>query len=130
MPMMLLDTCVLLWLATDPSAISAPVAEVIRSGEVSLFVSAISAFEVGQKAAAKKLSLPKPVDEWFAAMLEAHGLSELPVTGTIAARATLLPAIHNDPFDRLLIATAQEHGLTLLTPDRKTRQYPNLKTLW
>jgi PIN domain nuclease of toxin-antitoxin system len=128
--MMLLDTCVLLWLATDNTAISARAAELIRSAPGGLFVSAISAFEVGQKAAVKKLSLPRPVDDWFAAMLQWHGLHEIPVSGVIAARATLLPAIHGDPFDRLLIATAQEHRLKLLTPDVTIAKYPNLDIFW
>jgi PIN domain nuclease of toxin-antitoxin system len=128
--MMLLDTCVLLWLAADTTAISARAAELIRNTPEGLFVSAISAFEVGQKTAAGKLSLPRPVDAWFDAMLQWHGLHEIPVSGMIAARATLLPAIHRDPFDRLLIATAQEHQLQLLTPDATIAKYPNLETLW
>jgi PIN domain nuclease of toxin-antitoxin system len=128
--MMLLDTCVLLWLAADTTAISARAADLIRNTPEGLFVSAISAFEVGQKASAGKLSLPRPVDAWFAAMLQWHGLHEIPVSGVIAARATLLPAIHRDPFDRLLIATAQEHQLKLLTPDLTIAKYPNLQTFW
>jgi PIN domain nuclease of toxin-antitoxin system len=126
--MTLLDTCVLLWLASAPSALPPSAVERIRSG--TLFVSAISAFEVGQKAAARKLSLSRPVDEWFEAMIERHGLVELPISGAIAGRATLLPAIHRDPFDRLLIATAQHHHLTLLTPDPTIAKYPNLSTAW
>jgi PIN domain nuclease of toxin-antitoxin system len=57
-------------------------------------------------------------------------LHELPVSGLLAARATLLPAIHRDQFDRLLIATAQEHRLKILTPDATIAKYPNLDTLW
>jgi PIN domain nuclease of toxin-antitoxin system len=128
--MMLLDTCVLLWLASSQQDISRPVQEALSGSAGGLFVSAISAFEVGQKAAARRVKLPGPVDEWFSAMLEHHHLEELPVSGRVAARATLLPPIHRDPFDRLLIATAQEHGLTLLTPDPTIRRYPNVKTLW
>jgi PIN domain nuclease of toxin-antitoxin system len=128
--MMLLDTCVLLWLAADTAAISARAIGLIRGMPGGLFVSAISAFEVGRKAAAGKLSLPRPVDAWFDAMLKWHGLHELPVTGVIAARATLLPAIHRDPFDRLLIATAQEHRLRIVTPDTTIAKYPNLNILW
>jgi PIN domain nuclease of toxin-antitoxin system len=128
--MILLDTCVLLWLAADPGAISARAAELIGRTPEGLFVSAISALEVGQKAAARKLFLPSPVDEWFAAMIEGEGLHEVPISGAIAARATLLPAIHRDPFDRLLIATAQAHRLRLLTPDPTIAKYPNLDTFW
>lgn len=127
--MILLDTCVLLWLAAEPSALS-PAAVRLLQGGGECFVSAISAFEAGQKASAGKLLLPKPVDEWFEAMLRRHQLRELPVTGRIAARATQLPAIHRDPFDRLLIATAQQHRLTLLTPDASIAQYPNLQVAW
>lgn len=53
--MILLDTCVLLWLAADPRAISTRAAELINRTPEGLFVSAISAFEVGQKAAARRL---------------------------------------------------------------------------
>ncbi len=128
--MMLLDTCVLLWLEADPSAMSAVATRAMLADPQSLFASAISAFEVGQKAAARKLRLARPVDEWFAAMLERHALRELPISAVIAARATLLPHIHRDPFDRLLIATAQHHHLTLLTPDPTIAKYPDLKLLW
>jgi PIN domain nuclease of toxin-antitoxin system len=87
--MILLDTCVLLWLAADHSAISMRAAELLNRTSGGLFVSAITALEVGQKAAVRKLFLPRPVDEWFAAMVERQGLHEIPVSAVIAARATL-----------------------------------------
>jgi PIN domain nuclease of toxin-antitoxin system len=52
------------------------------------------------------------------------------VTGSIAARATLLPNIHRDPFDRILIATSQTEKLALLTPDETIAKYPGLEILW
>jgi len=128
--MILLDTCALLFLEADSSALSPAAADAIRSPGTMVAVSAISAFEVGQKMARGQLQLPVAVDQWFSRMLRQHALRELPLTGVIAARATLLPPIHRDPFDRLLIATAIEHQLTLLTPDRTIPQYPGLKTLW
>jgi PIN domain nuclease of toxin-antitoxin system len=128
--MILLDTCVLLWLAADTTAISARATALIRGSPNAVFVSAISAFEVGQKAAAGKLTLPQPVDAWFAGMAQWHGLQEIPVSGVIAARATLLAAIHRDPFDRLLIATAREHRLQLLTPDPTIARYPGVDVRW
>ena len=128
--MMLLDTCVLLWLEADPSAISATASSGMLAAPQALFASAVSACEIGQKKARRRLKLSRPLDEWFPAVLQRHGLRELPVSGAIAAAATLLPPLHNDPFDRLLIAAAQHHGLTLLTPDPIIAKYPNLKTLW
>lgn len=128
--MILLDTCVLLWLASDTAAISKVATAQIRNTSDGLFVSAITAFEVGQKAAAGKLTLPQPVDVWFSEMMEWHGLREMPVDAKIAAQATLLPSIHRDPFDRILIATAQVHNFKLLTPDPTIASYPNVKTIW
>ena len=48
----------------------------------------------------------------------------------MALRAASLPRLNADPFDWLLVATAQEHHLTLLTADPKIHAYPNTKTLW
>lgn len=51
------------------------------------------------------------------------GLAELPVRWTHATRAAALPQLHRDPFDRLLVAQAQEEGLVILTRDPLVRQY-------
>ncbi len=50
--------------------------------------------------------------------------TELPVTGAHAAMVDLLPAIHKDPFDRILVAQAQVEGLALLTADKQVGRYP------
>ncbi len=127
--MILLDTCTLLWLSTDLSELS-KIARSRVNDPNSIYVSAISAFEIGQKVSRKSLILPKPIDEWFAEILEDRDFKPLPVTMAIAAQATLLPPIHRDPFDRMIIATAMQHDLTLLTPDPFIRKYPRLKTCW
>jgi PIN domain nuclease of toxin-antitoxin system len=128
--MILLDTCVILWLSGDSSLISPPVRRALVAPGQQVFVLAISAYEIGQKARRGLLKLPKPIDQWFESVKIQHSLEELPVTGLIASRATLLPPIHQDPFDRLLIAAAQVQNLTLATPDPLIRQYPDINTLW
>ena len=67
---------------------------------------------------------------WIERARRSHALDVLPLEMAVALRAAALPRLHNDPFDRLLIATAQEHHLVLLTPDPKLRIYPALKTRW
>ena len=62
--------------------------------------------------------------------LRLHGLESLDLEMDSAIAAGALPALHADPFDRLLIAVAQAHRLVLLTPDPLIRQYPALTTLW
>lgn len=128
--MILLDTCALIWLVDDPRQLSAAAqAEVSKPGAM-VYVCAVSAFELGVKVGKRKLGLPKPVSEWFPDVCGCYGLTELPITGMIAAASTELPPIHADPADRLLIATAQQHRLAILTPDPMIAKYPNLKVLW
>ena len=62
--------------------------------------------------------------------LALHGLKSLALEMDSAVAAGALPTLHADPFDRLLIAAAQAHRLTLLTPDPLIRQYPALTTIW
>src|ERR1043166_4543412 len=128
--MILLDTCTLLWLTDNPAQLSAAAKVELKRSEAIIYVSAISAFELGIKVAKRKIGLPKPVSEWVPEVCALYGLVELPVTITIAAASTELPALHADPADRILIATAQQHNLTILTPDPLIEKYPDLKTLW
>ena len=127
--MLLLDTCALIWLDTDPSQFSAPATAALAAAG-SICVSAASAFEVAVKHRKGKLGLPLPPPQWFAAVLTAHGIIELPITSPIAIAAAELPLIHSDPFDRIIIATAQLHGLTILTPDATFRSYPSTDVQW
>lgn len=127
--MILLDTCVLIWLAAAPNKISRKAAARLNDGG-RVFVSAISAFEIGIKANRGALQLPMPIDRWFPEFLRERAIEQLPVSSEIAALATLLPSIHQDPFDRIIIATAQVEGLTILTPDPEIARYPGARTLW
>ena len=126
----LLDTCVLLWLAADPAALSAAAVKALTEASRPAFVSAISAWELALKVKKGSLRLQRPPAEWYAAALRHHALVEIPLTGAIALHAAALPPIHNDPCDRFLVATAQVNHLVLLTPDPKIQQYPGLQTLW
>ncbi len=128
--MLLLDTCTLLWLTSDQAKLSSAACQAISSYRGQLYVSAVSGFEVSQKAAKGKLLLPRPPVEWMDLALRLHGLKSLALEMVSAMAAGALPALHADPFDRLLIASAQTHRLTLLTPDPLIRQYPQLATLW
>ena len=67
---------------------------------------------------------------WFGAALEFHGLTEIPVTGSIAAASTELPPLHSDPCDRLIVATAMLHSLTILTPDPYIQNCEGAETAW
>jgi PIN domain nuclease of toxin-antitoxin system len=127
---LLLDTAAFLWLCAGAKQLSGAAAEALAEPANTAALSAISAWEVALKANKGMLSLPTLVGLWFPAMVTHHRLTLLPIEAATAIASTSLPPIHSDPFDRLIIATALERNLTLLTPDQKIRQYPSLKTLW
>jgi PIN domain nuclease of toxin-antitoxin system len=131
--MILLDTCTLLWLAVDQSRISAAAKLDLESNAGAIFISAISAFEIGTKLRRGALSLSirggVGPHEWYAEALEFHGIRELPVTGRIALESTLLPAHHRDPCDRIIVATAREESLRVVTPDPLIAAY-EVETSW
>lgn len=129
-PMLLLDTCALLWLTSDQAKLSPAARQALSAQAGQLYVSSVSGFEIAQKAAKGKLLLPQSPAEWMTLALRLHGLKTLALDMGSAVAAGALPTLHADPFDRLLIASALARRLTLLTPDPLIRQYPGLSTLW
>jgi PIN domain nuclease of toxin-antitoxin system len=126
--LILLDTCTFLWLADPAYTLPPSVKSALRaSGE--RFVSAISAFEVGCKHAQGKLLLPTLPAHWFRDNCAARGIRVLPVTDTIAMRASQLPLHHKDPGDRFIIATALEFDCFVATPDQAFSAY-GVRLLW
>ena len=123
----LLDTCALLALA---QGILPPRAAAALRNATEASVSVVSPWEVAIKSAAGKLRLCEPPKQWFDDLMTRYSLLELPLDSSLACAAAALPAIHRDPFDRILVALAKTHSLTLLTSDRTIAKYPNIKTLW
>lgn len=119
---MVLDTCALLWLAEDSPQLS-PAARSRLSAASLVYVSAISAFEIGLKHRSGKLVLPMPPMEWFAAVVDHHAVETHPLDWDVCLAATQLPPIHKDPCDRFIIATAKKLGLPVLTTDPKFAAY-------
>jgi PIN domain nuclease of toxin-antitoxin system len=120
--LMLLDTCALLWLAEGAKELSAAARERIESIAV-VYISAISAFEIGLKHRTGKLVLPVPPGEWFRRIVEHHSLAVLPLDWEVCLAATELPPIHKDPCDRFIIATAKLRRLAVVTADSRFRDY-------
>lgn len=128
--MILLDTCSLLWLASDHKKFSAKAAQALQGESSALYVCSISLFEIAIKFHKGKIELPKTPDEWFEGVMEHHGLQEIPVDSKACCRAAALPPIHNDPFDRIIFATAKVNGLKILTPDQHISQYDSSLVVW
>ncbi|MGK5113297.1 MULTISPECIES: type II toxin-antitoxin system VapC family toxin [unclassified Geodermatophilus] len=116
---LLLDTHVLLWWLAGDARLTPAMAEAIRDPRMSVAVSAASAWEMAIKAARGKLTIPDGLPE----ELERQGFDTLPITVEDGLVAGALPRLHDDPFDRMLIAQAVRHRLVLVTADRRFADY-------
>lgn len=130
--MILLDTHAWVrWLHPElASPLPLPLREWMATVDDSLAVSIISCWEVAQLVRRERLVLPLALPEWFDAALEESGVLCLPLTPMIVHASVLLPEIHRDPADRLIIATAQAHEAPLITADATIRRYPDVRCLW
>jgi len=119
---LLLDTHIVLWAAGQPEKLSASSLELLQHPDNALFFSAASIWEIVIKLKLGRVDFS--VDPYrLRKMLIVHGYTELAVTSEHALRIEPLPALHKDPFDRLLIAQARAEGLLLLTADAAVAQY-------
>ena len=123
----LLDTCALLALARGELPDAA--GRALRSAPEAS-VSVVTAWEVAIKSAAGKIRLKPTPAQWFSGLVAHYDLRELPLDARTACAAAALPAIHRDPFDRVLVALAQGHALTILTSDDSIARYSGVKTVW
>ncbi|MBI4585098.1 MAG: type II toxin-antitoxin system VapC family toxin [Planctomycetes bacterium] len=120
----LLDTCVWIWLCSDPARLSARASAALDDERAELLFSDAAALEIALKWAAGKIALPKPPRLWIEEQLALWQARSLPISRPAIYRSTELAELHRDPFDRLLVATALEEGATLVTPDPWIQRYP------
>jgi PIN domain nuclease of toxin-antitoxin system len=120
---LLLDTHLLLWAASTPKRLSSAARKAIESPDHSLFFSAASLWEITIKRGLGRADFRVDTHLLRRGLLE-NGYAELPITGEHALAVEVLPPIHKDPFDRILVAQATTEGMTLLTADASVAQYP------
>ncbi|MCX6110489.1 MAG: type II toxin-antitoxin system VapC family toxin [Proteobacteria bacterium] len=126
-PIVLLDTCAWLWLAYghDYFAKAACRPEVEAAGrDGRLLLAPISMWEVAMKAAKGKLALASPTLEWIQLSKRRSRIQDAPITAEIAVDSVSLPgSFHNDPADRLIVATARSLDAFLVTRDAAILAY-------
>ncbi len=115
---LLLDTHVVLWWRQDSRRLRGEIRRRIAEAP-EVYVSAASAWEVIIKSALGRLSMSEPFEQH----VTAAGFEPLAITFAHAAEVGRLPAIHADPFDRMLIAQARVERLTLVTHDDTLARY-------
>lgn len=119
---LLLDTQLLLWAASEPKRLSAGARKLLADPKNELLFSAASLWEVAIKATLGRTDFQVEPRLLRRGLLD-NGYVELPITSQHAVSIDALPALHKDPFDRLLLAQALTEGITLLTADAQLALY-------
>ena len=122
----LFDTHALVWWWLGDPALPRAVAEEIGDERNTIFVSAVSAWEVATKCRIGKWEAAIPVYEKFEHLARADGFFELGVSVSTGLLAGSLPGEHRDPFDRLLVAQSAAEPMLLLTCDAQLEQYGSM----
>lgn len=125
----LLDTHAFLWAVTDDRRLSGAARAVIADGANQVFLSAASMWEIALKAGVGKLYLQGGPARFLEREIRRNRLSPLAIQPAHILRVASLPALHKDPFDRLLIAQAQVENLPLITSDPEITRYP-VQVIW
>jgi len=126
----LLDThAFLAWTSAGGARLTPLARDVIADAETDVLLSAVSGFEIAAKAARGRLDLPEDAGRFVPSRVARHGFHVLPISLEHALRGGMLPDIHRDPFDRILIAQAQIEGLPILTADPMIARY-DVETIW
>jgi PIN domain nuclease of toxin-antitoxin system len=115
---MLLDSNMVIWLDQRPSRLRDVILYQIQNCP-QVYLSAVTAWELGIKQSLGKLTLVRPVSEF----IRENNLTELPVTVEHGEAVSSLPLHHHDPFDRLLVAQAKVEGAVLVTSDKLLLRY-------
>jgi PIN domain nuclease of toxin-antitoxin system len=126
---LLLDTCTFLWAVDGHARLTETAREAIANPDNEVYLSAVSAWEIAVKQARGNLTLTEPASRYVPKYRKSLGVLELPLDESSALEVGRLPAMHKDPFDRMLVCQAIAHGLTIVTPDPLITQYP-ARTVW
>jgi len=128
-----LDTHAWIWWLSNPGEISRAALEAIdRAKEKEeVLISSISSWEIALLVRKGRLGLTMPVEDWVERSEALPFIQFVPLDNRIALRSNQLPGdIHDDPADRIIIATALTLGAPLVSKDTRIRDYPHVATIW
>lgn len=124
----LLDTHTLLWMQDDSSALSKHARRILSDRQSRLHISVATLWEIVIKCSVGKLSLEYTLDDLHDACQKTD-IKVVTIGFSTLKHLELLPAIHKDPFDRIIVATAMDLKMEIITSDSHIALY-NQKTIW
>jgi PIN domain nuclease of toxin-antitoxin system len=122
----LLDTCAAIWLMNgDPmSASSRAAVAAAQAGNLGVYVSPMTAWEIATLVAKNRLRLSLSPEAWFDALLGLAGVRLAPMPPKVLIASASLPGVPpNDPVDRIIVATGRTYGYAVITRDGELRRY-------
>ena len=125
----IVDTHVFLWWITDSPELSARARAVMSEGRNTLFFSAACGWEIAIKTHLGRLQLPDRPERFIPDQLARNNMESLPISMLHALHVAVLPHLHRDPFDRMLVSQAQVERLPILTADSLIARY-QIETIW
>jgi len=125
----LLDTNVLLFSWLESKALSARARAIIEASEQELYYSQASLWEISLKHSTGKLPLPEAPRDYLPACIARMSLERAAMTDEIIYRSAELVAHHKDPFDRVLIASAQVMSIPIISSDQFLNAY-DIEVVW
>ena len=130
--MILLDTHTWIWAHSTTKLLSDNVKNLIKKTQTDQrAIASISIWEFAMMVAKGRINVKIDPKRWLDNAIGSSGLQVIELTSEIAVESCNLPGdFHKDPADRIIVATARTHNLTLLTKDRKIIEYPHVKAIW
>ncbi|RLB75244.1 MAG: type II toxin-antitoxin system VapC family toxin [Deltaproteobacteria bacterium] len=125
----LLDTHTFLWMAADPGRLSEKVRVLVQEANCKLYLSAASGWEVALLSMLKHIELPDKPQRFIPEAMQRLHIVPIPISFTTAISAAMLPLIHRDPFDRIMVAEAEKEKMIVLTKDPAFAKY-GIQTFW
>lgn len=128
----LLDTHAFLWFVNDHSSLSSTAKSIIEDQQSIVYLSAASIWEMAIKSSLGKLALPASLQQFVETHIARNYIGLLQISAEHAETVAKLPfpqSGHRDPFDRMIVAQAICHDLTIISRDAALSDYP-INRLW
>ena len=126
---LLLDTHIFIWLIDNDRRLSKQYRQIIQDPNNEKFLSVVSIWECAIKYQIGKLNLPSSPETYLPVERRKHLIKTLTVDENSIVSLVNLPLLHKDPFDRLIMAQALQHNLTIMTEDKLILAYPDIPLL-